>query len=81
MASILAMWGFSAGFFEFLLNPTVGKLSDTFGRKPFMLLSPFFNLILKVGGPSPVDQLCLPAFPSDFCRTVAVYLLFWNLLP
>eukprot|EP00729_Bicosta_minor_P013505 gene13505-19099_t len=47
MAKILAYWAFSSGFGEFLLNPTLGKLSDAYGRKPFMLLSPAFGVALK----------------------------------
>ena len=35
----LAAWTLAIGAGEFLLNPTVGKLSDAIGRKPFMLLS------------------------------------------
>jgi DHA1 family tetracycline resistance protein-like MFS transporter len=33
------------GLFEFLVNPTVGKLTDSFGRKPFMLLGPAVQAI------------------------------------
>ena len=35
------------GVLEFLLNSTVGKLSDTYGRRRFLLLSPIVNCALK----------------------------------
>jgi len=47
MASWLARWTLVCGFGEFLLNPTVGKLSDAYGRKPVMILSPIMNLVMK----------------------------------
>lgn len=37
-----------AGFMEFLLNPMLGRLSDVIGRKPFLLISPAVNLLLKL---------------------------------
>ena len=43
----LAGWTLAIGAGEFLLNPTVGKLSDAIGRKPFMLLSPIMNIVMK----------------------------------
>lgn len=32
---------------EFLINPALGRLSDQYGRKVFLLLSPLVNLVLK----------------------------------
>eukprot|EP00729_Bicosta_minor_P006370 gene6370-4414_t len=47
LAKYLAGWTLAIGAGEFLLNPTVGKLSDAIGRKPFMLLSPIMNIVMK----------------------------------
>ena len=35
------------GLLEFLLNATVGSLSDAFGRRLFLFASPVVNLVLK----------------------------------
>eukprot|EP00946_MAST-07B_sp_MAST-7B-sp1_P005178 g5178.t1 len=43
----MSYWTGLTALVEFALNPTVGKLSDTYGRKPFMVLSPYAALILK----------------------------------
>ena len=37
------------GILEFLLNATVGRLSDAFGRRLFLFASPIVNLALKAG--------------------------------
>merc|ERR1740138_1674485 len=35
-----------AGIIELVLNPVLGKLSDQYGRKPFLLLAPTVNAVL-----------------------------------
>ena len=47
MVNILSTWASTIGAAEFLLNPTMGRLSDYYGRKPFMLMSPVACVILK----------------------------------
>eukprot|EP00928_Gymnodinium_smaydae_P080474 TRINITY_DN64161_c0_g1_i1.p1 TRINITY_DN64161_c0_g1~~TRINITY_DN64161_c0_g1_i1.p1 ORF type:complete len:504 (+),score=91.80 TRINITY_DN64161_c0_g1_i1:60-1571(+) len=47
MASILSSWAAAIGIIEFLLNPTIGSLSDSVGRRPFMLASPIACVVLK----------------------------------
>lgn len=37
-----------AGVIELVLNPVLGKLSDEYGRKPFMLLAPTINTFLHM---------------------------------
>lgn len=73
MATILAYWGFSSGLGEFLLNPTLGKLSDAYGRKPFMLLSPAFGAILKalVAVNPSLFFLTIEKVISDGLRTIS----------
>jgi MFS family permease len=46
-ASWIAYMSGGAGLFEFFVNPALGRLSDKYGRKPFILLSPIVNFILK----------------------------------
>ena len=36
-----------AALLEVLLNPTVGALSDTYGRRPFMMMAPWANMVMK----------------------------------
>lgn len=43
----MSYWTGLTALVEFALNPTIGKLSDTYGRKPFMVLSPYAALVLK----------------------------------
>ena len=31
-----------AALMEFILNPTIGSLSDTYGRRPFMMMAPWY---------------------------------------
>jgi len=38
----------AAGIMEFCLNPICGRLSDRYGRKVFILLSPLANALLKM---------------------------------
>jgi MFS family permease len=47
MASIMSTWTGTTAVFEFLLNPSVGSLSDAYGRRPLMLMAPYFAVILK----------------------------------
>ena len=47
MVNILSTWASTIGAAEFLLNPTMGRLSDYYGRKTFMLMSPVACVILK----------------------------------
>ena len=47
MVNILSTWASTIGAAEFLLNPTMGRLSDYYGRNPFMLTSPVACVILK----------------------------------
>ena len=47
LTNILSSWAASIGLLEFLFNPTIGRLSDAFGRKPFMLAAPVASAILK----------------------------------
>jgi MFS family permease len=42
---LLAASSTCTGLIQFLINPTIGKLSDTFGRKKFFLVGPAFNVI------------------------------------
>lgn len=39
---MLALTGGLSGLVEFLLNPTFGKMSDAFGRRPFFLIGPAY---------------------------------------
>jgi MFS family permease len=47
MAARLSSWSAGVGVLEFLLNPMAGKLSDSYGRRFFLLASPVINLVLK----------------------------------
>jgi MFS family permease len=49
MAQVLANMSAGVGILEFLLNATVGRLSDAFGRRLFLFASPVVNLVLKAG--------------------------------
>jgi DHA1 family tetracycline resistance protein-like MFS transporter len=46
-AAWIAYMSGGAGAFEFFVNPALGRLSDKYGRRPFILLSPIVNFILK----------------------------------
>ena len=43
----MATWTGATAFFEFLLNPTFGSLSDAYGRKPVMIIGSYFAIVLK----------------------------------
>eukprot|EP01048_Picozoa_sp_COSAG05_P023448 COSAG05_NODE_5084_length_1268_cov_1.157399_1_plen_308_part_00 len=47
MTAMLSAWSSGVGLLEFLLNPMAGKLSDTYGRRAFLLASPAINTLLK----------------------------------
>ena len=47
MATTLTTFSSMVGVLEFFLNPTAGKLSDQYGRMPFLLVSPLINCVLK----------------------------------
>lgn len=45
------------GLVQFLANPTLGGASDTFGRKNFLRIGPFFNII---------SNTCIALFPGNY---------------
>jgi len=47
-ATQMTAWTTSVGLLEFVLNPWCGWLSDSFGRKPCLLLSPVISVLLKL---------------------------------
>lgn len=47
-AAWMSYWSASAAFLEFILNPMLGRLSDRYGRKVFLMLSPLVNFMLKI---------------------------------
>lgn len=46
-AQLLASFSSGVGALEFCLNPLAGKLSDTYGRKLFLMQAPLVSVILK----------------------------------
>jgi len=46
-AELLSLWAGGIGTLEYLLNPTIGRLSDQYGRKPFLLMGPIANFVFK----------------------------------
>lgn len=46
-AAMLATFASYGGILEFALNPVIGRLSDCFGRRPLLLLSPITCSILR----------------------------------
>eukprot|EP00035_Acanthoeca_spectabilis_P031718 m.15442 g.15442 ORF g.15442 m.15442 type:complete len:234 (+) comp4915_c0_seq1:1658-2359(+) len=73
VAWYLSMWTGSTAFCEFFLNPTIGTLSDTYGRKPFMVLAPYAAIVLKAWvSPNPDTTRSQPNCPLHcpyFCRS------------
>merc|ERR1711924_376725 len=70
---MLAAWQSAVGLIEFLLSPTMGRLSDAFGLCPFMLLSPAAAALLKLNvarSPS-VWSLFLEKLLCDALRTLS----------
>ena len=47
VAVYMSGWTAATAALEFLVNPTIGKLSDAFGRRIFLLIAPVANIILK----------------------------------
>lgn len=47
-AQLLALFSSGVGAIEFLLNPITGKLSDAYGRKPFLMQAPAMSCVLKL---------------------------------
>lgn len=43
----LTTWTAINGFCEFIVNPTVGRLCDAYGRRPCFMISPAASLVLK----------------------------------
>jgi len=73
LSARMTWWTAIAGAMEFLLNPTLGKLSDAVGRKPFFMLSPLASVALKalfVLRPSPLT-LGLEAVVCDGLRVIS----------
>jgi DHA1 family tetracycline resistance protein-like MFS transporter len=62
-----------AALMEFLINPTLGSLSDAYGRRPFMMMAPWASLVLKswvLISPS-VFSLTTEKIVCDGLRTMA----------
>ena len=73
MSKILARWASTIGLLEFLFNPTIGRLSDKIGRRPFMLCSPVACVLLKTWvyfSPS-VTSLSFEKIICDGLRTLS----------
>ena len=73
MSKILARWASTIGLLEFLFNPTIGRLSDKIGRRPFMLCSPIACVLLKTWvyfSPS-VTSLSFEKIICDGLRTLS----------
>jgi len=45
-ARTMGMMSGLAAVIELVVNPMLGKLSDQYGRKPFMMLAPIINAVL-----------------------------------
>jgi MFS family permease len=62
------------GLFEFLVNPTIGKLTDSFGRKPFMLIGPTVQMIANlfvVAKPTSLPIVFANRFVTGACSTLS----------
>ena len=69
----LSTWTTATAAIEFLINPTIGQLSDCYGRKKFLLLAPICNIVLKswvVMQPS-IISLTIERIICDGLRTLA----------
>ncbi len=69
----MSAWTTVTAAIEFLINPTIGQLSDRFGRKKFLLLAPYANIVLKswvVLQPS-ILSLTVERIICDGLRTLA----------
>ena len=54
---LLATTSTAGGLLQFLANPSIGGLSDTYGRKAFLRIGPLFNI---------VSNATVALFPSNF---------------
>ena len=54
---LLATTSTAGGLLQFLMNPSIGGLSDTYGRKAFLRIGPLFNI---------VSNATIALFPSNF---------------
>ena len=73
VAGYMSTWTGVTALIEFCLNPTLGKLSDAYGRKTFMVIAPYAALVLKtivLMFPS-VSTLTLERIVCDGLRTFA----------
>ena len=73
VAWYLSTWTSVTAAIEFILNPTLGKLSDAYGRKPFMVLAPYAAIVLKswvLMAPS-VFSLTVERIVCDGLRTMS----------
>ena len=73
VAWYLSTWTSVTAAIEFCLNPTLGKLSDAYGRKPFMVIAPYAAIILKTWvlmAPS-VFSLTVERIVCDGLRTMS----------
>ena len=73
VAWYMSTWTSVTAVIEFCLNPTLGKLSDAYGRKPFMVIAPYAAIILKswvLMNPS-VFSLTIERIVCDGLRTMS----------
>ena len=73
VAVYMSGWTSATALLEFLVNPTIGQLSDYYGRRIFLLLAPYANLILKswvILNPS-IVSLTVERMICDGLRTLA----------
>merc|ERR1719272_91478 len=73
IAQVLASWTSSVGIVEFIISPTVGRLSDQYGRKMFLMTGPMISVVLKLNAyfnPS-LNSLMLQRVVSGATTTVS----------
>lgn len=75
-AQTMGLMSSTAALIEFLLNPVLGRLSDKYGRKPFLLMSTMVNaflhsLVALMPGSLPINIL-------DRCISGAMIFAFFN---